>query len=232
MTDTDQRERILVVEDDEDMGALLARGLGAEGYAVDVASNGVDALILAASTPFAATVLDIMLPGMSGFEICRRLREGQPTVPILLLTARDAVDDRVRGLDAGADDYLVKPFEFQELAARIRAIRRRESLTPTTVVTVADLVIDSHHHTVTAAGKPVALSPKEFALVRLLAENVGEPVSRATILTALWGSTDHLDANIVDQYVSYLRRKLDPAVCGVTLATVRGVGYRLVIAGQ
>ena len=114
MTDTDQRERILVVEDDEDMGALLARGLGAEGYAVDVASNGVDALILAASTPFAATVLDIMLPGMSGFEICRRLREGQPTVPILLLTARDAVDDRVRGLDAGADDYLVKPFEFQE----------------------------------------------------------------------------------------------------------------------
>lgn len=223
-------ERVLVVEDEHEMGRLLARGLASEGYTVELVSTGVDALILAAKMTFSVTVLDIMLPGMSGFEVCRRLRQNQPFMPILLLTARDAVDDRVRGLDAGADDYLVKPFEFAELNARIRAIRRREYMVPVQVLEVGNTRIDNHQHHVIVDGRTLSLSPKEFLLLRLLAENLDVAVSRERILTEIWGSIEHTDANVVDQYVSYLRRKLDPVATGITLATVRGVGYRLTAA--
>lgn len=209
------------------MARLLGQGLANEGYLVDRASNGVDALILASSVPFAIAVLDIMLPGMSGFEVCRRLREAHPFLPILLLTARDAVDDRVRGLDSGADDYLVKPFEFTELHARMRAIRRREQLVPAQQITVGRVRINSHDHQVTVGDMPMPLSPKEFALLRLLAANASSTVSRAQILTQIWGSVEHTDANVVDQYLSYLRRKLDPTASGIELVTVRGIGYRL-----
>lgn len=223
----DNRERILVAEDDAEMARLLAEGLASGGYTVDSASNGTDALILASSTPFVAAVLDIMMPGMSGFELCRRLRETQPALPILLLTARDAVDDRVRGLDAGADDYLVKPFEFAELHARLRAIRRREGLISAQVLRVGHLEIDQHSHAVRMGGATLSLSPKEFALLRFLADNAGSTMTRVQILNDVWGSVDYTDANVVDQYLSYLRRKLDPQKSGVEIVTVRGVGVRM-----
>ena len=174
----DTRERILVAEDDPEMARLLAEGLASGGYAVDSAANGTDAMILTSKTTFAAAVLDIMMPGMSGFELCRRLRETQPTLPILLLTARDAVDDRVRGLDAGADDYLVKPFAFAELHARLRAIRRREGLTVAPILRLGRLEVDQHSHVVRMGNTTVSLSPKEFALLRFLLDNAGETPSR------------------------------------------------------
>lgn len=219
--------RLLIVEDDTEMGALLLRGLGDEGYDVDLATDGVQALVLASAADFGVAVLDVMLPGMSGLELCRRLRRDHPSLPILLLTARDAVEDRVRGLDAGADDYLVKPFALTELAARLRAIRRREESAPTKLTRVGHLVIDNHEHVVTAGTTRVSLSPKEFALLRLLAQNADRTVTREHILREIWGTTDHTDANVVDQYMSYLRRKLDPLNTGVTLATRRGVGFQL-----
>jgi DNA-binding response OmpR family regulator len=222
--------RLLVVEDEDEMARLLVRGLTEEGYEVERASNGVDALILAGAKEFAATILDIMLPGMSGFEVCRRLRASQPQLPILLLTARDSVEDRVRGLDAGADDYLIKPFAFTELNARLRAIRRREALVPPSTTRVGNITIDSHDHLVTVDGTAVSLSPKEFALLRLLADNANSTVTRDEILTEVWGSVDHLDANVVDQYMSYLRRKLDPLRTNASILTERGVGFYLSVA--
>jgi two-component system OmpR family response regulator len=223
----DLHEQVLVVEDDPEMGRLLERGLADEGYRVDLTVNGMDALIRASSGEHSVAVLDVMLPGMSGFELCRRLRDTQPLLPILMLTARDEVADRVRGLDAGADDYLVKPFALSELAARLRAIRRRESLLPVTRIEVGNMVIDNHEHLVRINGKAVALSPKEFSLLRLLADHLDETVPRETILTEVWGTVGHTDANVVDQYVSYLRRKLFPAASGVALTTARGVGFSL-----
>ncbi|CAN5369606.1 response regulator transcription factor [soil metagenome] len=219
--------RLLVVEDEDEMGGLLSRGLGEEGYAVDLATDGVQALMLASRTEFAVAVLDVMLPGMSGLELCRRLRQEQPSLPILLLTARDAVEDRVRGLDAGADDYLVKPFALTELAARLRAIRRREELAPTKLLHVGRLVIDNHEHLVSVGSTKIALSPKEFAVLRLLAQNADQTVTREHILREIWGTVEHTDANVVDQYMSYLRRKLEPLDTGVVLATRRGVGFLL-----
>ncbi|MCS5716164.1 response regulator transcription factor [Herbiconiux sp. CPCC 205716] len=219
--------RVLVVEDDTQLGPLLVRGLADEGYDAEWCQDGTSALIRAGRGDLAVAMLDVMLPGMSGFELCRRLRDGDPGLIILMLTARDDVDDRVKGLDAGADDYLVKPFAFAELAARLRALRRRESVAASPRLEVAGLVVDSHDHAVTAGGTPVQLSPKEFALLRLLAQNVDETVPREQILQEIWGSIQHTDPNIVDQYVSYLRRKVDPVGSGVTLRTVRGVGFRL-----
>ncbi|NQX36957.1 response regulator transcription factor [Herbiconiux sp. VKM Ac-2851] len=218
---------VLVVEDDAQLGPLLVRGLADEGYDATWLQDGTAALIESQGVNFSVAVLDVMLPGMSGFELCRRLRIDHPALIILMLTARDDVDDRVRGLDSGADDYLVKPFAFTELAARLRALRRRESLTTSPRLEVAGLLIDSHDHTVTAHGIPVALSPKEFALLRLLARNLATTLPRDQILLEIWGTVQHTDPNIVDQYVSYLRRKLDPIDTGVTLRTVRGIGFRL-----
>ncbi|MEP6480556.1 MAG: response regulator transcription factor [Rhodoglobus sp.] len=219
--------RILVVEDELEMGRLLSRGLGDEGYEVELATDGVQALVLAGKGEFALAVLDVMLPGMSGLELCRRLRAAIPALPILLLTARDAVEDRVRGLDAGADDYLVKPFTLSELAARLRAIRRREVLAPAKRTRVGRLTIDNRDHLVRVGSTKLSLSPKEFALLRLLAQHANEVVTREHILQEIWGTTDNRDANVVDQYMSYLRRKLEPLDSGVLLATRRGVGFEL-----
>ncbi|GAA1000808.1 response regulator transcription factor [Subtercola frigoramans] len=219
--------RLLVVEDEEEMGRLIARGLEAEGYAVDVTDNGVDALIKAGSVSYVAALVDVMLPGMSGFEFCRHLRSQASTLPILLLTARDAVDDRVRGLDAGADDYLTKPFAFAELTARIRALVRRETATPKLSVRVGQLVIDNQTRRAVIAGTSLALSPKEFELLRVLAQRQGEVLTRSEILTEVWGKSENIDANVVDQYVSYLRRKIDPLGSGISIITRRGIGYGL-----
>lgn len=216
-----------MVEDDEQMGALLQRGLSDEGYRVSVAPDGMQALIKARETPPSIAILDVMLPGMSGFEVCKWLRELDPSVRVLMLTARDDVDDRVRGLDAGADDYLIKPFAFTELTARLRALRRRDALQPQTHLELGEVSMDALKHIVTVRGRTLHLSPKEFALLQLLMQNLGEAVPRTTILSELWGTTAHADANIVDQYVSYLRKKLDPLEAGVGILTERGVGFRI-----
>lgn len=219
--------RILIVEDDPQMRRLLERGLDADGYSVTAVDNGMDALIAVAEHEFALAVLDVMLPHMSGYEVCRRIRESGSAMPVLLLTARDAVEDRVFGLDSGADDYLTKPFAFVELTARIRALLRRDASGEKLTVTVGGLTLNSATLRSSVAGKPLTMSPKEFALLRLFAVNAGATISRNTILEEVWGSSENIDHNIVDQYVSYLRRKLDTTLAGVQLTTVRGAGYML-----
>lgn len=209
------------------MGDLLARGLGAEGYDVELVDTGVDALIAAMTIHFTVAVVDVMLPGMTGFELCRRLKEADVEPAVLLLTARDSVEDRVFGLDSGADDYLTKPFAFAELSARLRALVRRGDPANRLSLTVGSLNLDSRTMTATLGGRPVALSPKEFTLLRLLASNLGVLVTRKRILEEVWGGPAHIDANIVDQYTSYLRRKLGAYDSGMHLTTVRGAGYIL-----
>ena len=209
------------------MGALVERGLREEGYEVTLVGNGMDALIAAANDDFSAAAIDVMLPEMTGFEICRHLRQRGSTLPVLLLTARDAVEDRVFGLDSGADDYLTKPFAFAEFSARIRALVRRDSATAKAVLRVGRLELDPRTVRAVIAGTPVALSTKEFALLSLLVSRPGESLTRTEILQEVWGTTKHIDLTIVDQYVSYLRRKLEPTDSGVSIVTVRGVGYQL-----
>jgi two-component system OmpR family response regulator len=221
--------RILIVEDDDQMGAIIERGLVAEGYDVVRVTNGIDALIAAAHAEFDLAAIDVMLPQMSGFEICRRVRETGSTMPVLLLTARDTVEDRVYGLDSGADDYLTKPFAFAELKARVRALLRRQSMGTPLSIELGRLMLDSRDLKVTVAGRAVPVSPKEFSLLRLLASRAGSTVDRATILEEIWDGTAHIDPNIVDQYISYLRRKIDSAAAGVRIVTVRGSGYTVEI---
>jgi two-component system, OmpR family, response regulator len=221
--------RVLVVEDEPEMAALLRRGLIAGGYEVDVAADGVAGMALALDTSYDLAVLDVMLPGMSGFELCRRLRESGGAGSILLLTARDAVDDRVRGLDAGADDYLTKPFDFAELTARLRAIRRRNPADATRLQ-VGNVRLDLLRQLVQVDDTTLRLSRTEFDVLRLLAENEGQVLSRSTILESIWGSTVY-HPNVVDQYISYLRRKLDPAGASARITTARGVGFRLTADG-
>ena len=217
--------KILVVEDDDQMGELIQRGLHAEGYEIVRTGNGMDALIAINNDDFALAAIDVMLPGMSGFEICRRIRDSGNTMPVLLITARDTVEDRVFGLDSGADDYLTKPFAFAELTARVRAMLRRHSMGTPASLELGRLAIDSRDLKVTVAGRIVSLSPKEVALLRLLCSHAGETVDRTTILEEIWNGTEHIDPNIVDQYISYLRRKIDSDAAGIRIVTVRGAGY-------
>ncbi|MCU1570101.1 MAG: two-component system response regulator [Naasia sp.] len=221
--------RILVVDDEPEMAALLVRGLRGEGHEVIAAHDGVAALGEAGTEPIDLAVLDVMLPGMSGFELCRRIKERDETTAVILLTARDAVDDRVRGLDAGADDYMIKPFAFAELAARIRAVRRRDALTVPARIEVGTLTIDLRRHRARAGAKDLSLSRTEFDVLRVLAEHAGDTVSRAELLTEVWETSENIDSNIVDQYVSYLRRKLDLAGAGARIVTARGVGFSLTL---
>ncbi|MET0974280.1 MAG: response regulator transcription factor [Leifsonia sp.] len=223
--------RVLVVDDEPEMGALLARGLRGEGYVVDVAEDGIGALGLVAEHEPQLALLDVMLPGMSGFELCRHLKARSPQLGIILVTARDAVDDRVRGLDAGADDYLIKPFAFEELAARLRALRRRDAIAPAQRLEIDDLRIDVVRRRIIVGDAEVRLSATEFDVLRVLAERVGEIVPRADILSEVWGSARFIDQNIVDQYVSYLRRKLEP-VTRARIVTARGVGFILTTGDQ
>lgn len=219
--------RVLIVEDEPEMADLLARGLRGEGYLVDIADNGIDAITLSGEGGYDIAVLDVMLPGMSGFEVCRWLRRQSDRLAIILLTARDAVDDRVRGLDAGADDYLTKPFEFAELAARLRALRRRDAI-GASVLDVSGLQIDVARHAISTGGKELRLSRTEFDLLRLLAAHPGRVLPRSEILDTIWGSATYIDPNIVDQYVSYVRKKLDTVQSPVSIVTARGVGFQLI----
>ncbi len=209
------------------MGDLVVRGLTGEGHHVEYAENGVDALIAVQEEAPNLVIIDVMLPGMSGFEVCRRIRETNPDIGLLLLTARSGVEDRVFGLDAGADDYLTKPFAFAELNARVRALLRRDSNKDVMTVAAGPLRLDTRDLSATVNGGRVAFSPKEFVILRLLAEHLGAVVTRQQILEEAWGMTEFIDQNIVDQYVSYLRRKLGQNDAGLHLVTVRGKGYIL-----
>jgi two-component system OmpR family response regulator len=219
--------RVLVVEDEVRMSRVLKRGLEEEGHAVDLASDGPDGLWLATENPYAAIVLDVMLPGFDGFELCRKLRTAGVWVPVLMLTARDAVDDRVRGLDAGADDYLVKPFSLLELAARLRALARRDDRARPAVLSEGDLKLDPASKRTWRGGTELRLSPKEFALLELFLRHPGVLLSRSQILDAAWDFAYDGSSNVVDQYVTYLRRKIDTPFGRHDLETVRGMGYRL-----
>jgi two-component system OmpR family response regulator len=224
--------KVLVVEDDPAMAALLDRGLTDEGYEVTRVDNGMDALIAVANSTFSAAAIDVMLPEMSGYEICRHLRNQGNLLPVLLLTARDSIDDRVHGLDSGADDYLTKPFAFAELSARIRALVRRDSAVPKQMLRVGNLQLDIQAVRATLDDRIVPLSTKEFSLLRMLAMRPGETATRAEILQEVWGTTRHIDPTIVDQYVRYLRKKLQPIESGVEVETVRGIGYALVAVAE
>ena len=209
------------------MSSLLRRGFGENGYAVDVAANGADALWLATEAHFDAVVLDLMLPDMDGFKVCRSLRAAGCWAPVLMLTARDSVDDRVRGLDAGADDYVVKPFSFAELSARVRALLRRGAQARPTVLQVGDLRLDPALHQAWRGDDEIKLSPKEMALLELFMRHPDEVVTRTRILEHVWDFAFDGLSNVVDQYVSYLRKKIDKPFRRKDLQTVRGVGYRL-----
>ncbi|HEU4355227.1 MAG TPA: response regulator transcription factor [Actinomycetota bacterium] len=219
--------RVLVVEDEVKMAGLLKRALEEEGYAVDVAGRGEDALWFGAENPYDAIVLDVMLPDLDGFEVSRRLREAGRWSPVLMLTARDAVADRVAGLDAGADDYLTKPFSFAELLARLRALVRRGAAERPAVLRVGDLTLDPARRTVTRDGTSIDLTAREFALLEYLMRHAGEVLSRTQLIEHVWDFAYDGDSNVVDVYVGYLRNKVDRPFGRDSIRTVRGAGYRL-----
>jgi two-component system OmpR family response regulator len=216
-----------VVEDEPKLAALVARGLREEGYAVDVAERGEDALWMAHAAPYDAILLDVMLPGADGFDVCRRLRSEEVWSPILMLTARDAVGDRVTGLDAGADDYLPKPFAFDELVARVRALVRRAPTERPTVLEVGSLRLDPAAHRAWRHDAVLDLSPKELALLEVFMRNPGRVLSRSQLLDSAWDIGFERRSNIVDVYVRYLRDKIDRPFGCASLETIRGIGYRL-----
>ncbi|GAC1321036.1 MAG: response regulator transcription factor [Chloroflexota bacterium] len=219
--------RLLLVEDQPKVARFIQRGLEEEHYAVDIAASGEDALAFVDVTSYDLIVLDVMLPGISGVEVCRRLREQRNTVPILMLTARDALEDKVVGLDVGADDYLTKPFAFAEFLARVRALLRRQDTVKTTEIQVADLVLDTASHEVTRAGQVIELASKEYAVLEYLMRRAGQVVTRTMILEAVWSYDFDPGSNVVDVYIRYLRRKLDDPYPVKLLETIRGTGYRL-----
>jgi DNA-binding response OmpR family regulator len=217
--------RILVVEDEPQMAALLARGLEEELYEVSVAKDGKAALDLSTSHEFDVILLDVMLPKIGGLEVARQIRRREQSTPLLMLTARDALPDIVKGLDAGADDYLTKPFSFQELLARIRALVRRHEFRRKTVVETGDLVLDTTSFRAFRAGREIYLSLTEFRLLELLVRNSGRIVSRSEILTSVWGSGRVVTENTLDAFVRLLRRKVDPESETKLIQTHRGFGY-------
>jgi len=217
--------RVLLVEDDKRLSGSLARGLRCEGYAVDLAASGEQALSAAHVHDYDLVILDVMLPGPDGVAVCRALREAGSWCPVLMLTARDGVADRVRGLDAGADDYLIKPFDFGELVARARALMRRGTPERPTVITAGDLEVDPAARSVTRAGRRIALSTREFAVLEFLVRRAGKIVSRTELLEHVWDRNYEGSTNIIDVYVGYLRRKLENPFGQPLIHTVRGAGY-------
>jgi two-component system, OmpR family, response regulator len=219
--------RVLVVEDNPKIAALVSRALSEDGIAADRAERGEDALWMAGSTDYDAIVLDVMLPGIDGFETCRRLRDDGVRSPVLMLTALDAVHDRVAGLDGGADDYLTKPFSVNELLARLRALGRRGPVAHPVVLTVGDIRLDPVSHRAWRGEVEVVLSPKEFSLLEVLMRAPGHVLSRYQLLEHAWGHEYENRSNVVDVYVRYLREKIDRPFGADSIETVRGIGYRL-----
>ena len=219
--------RVLIVEDETKMAALLRRGMQAEGIAADIAGRGEDALWMAGSTDYDAIVLDLMLPGIDGVEVCRRLRADEVWAPILMLTARDGVGDRVSGLDSGADDYMAKPFSFAELLARLRALVRRGSNARPTELVVGDLKLDPAAHRARRGGVDIELSAKEFAILETFMRRPGEVLTRFQLLEHAWDYDYENRSNVVDSFVRLLRKKIDKPFGTNSIETVRGAGYRL-----
>ncbi|RJP37297.1 MAG: DNA-binding response regulator [Desulfobacteraceae bacterium] len=217
--------RILVIEDEKRMAAFIQRGLKEQHYAVDVANSGDEGLFLAETNTYDLIVLDIMLPGVDGFAVCRKLRQSGNNVPILMLTARDDVRDRIFGLDSGADDYLTKPFAFGEFLARVRVLLRRRQHENTTLLKVADLELDQIHRTVSRAGKPIELTPTEYALLEYLMLHAGRIVTRTMISEHVWNQDFDSFSNVINVYINYLRKKVDADFPVKLIHSIRGVGY-------
>lgn len=219
--------RILVVEDEQRIAAFIKRGLEEEHYAVDVVYDGEDALDWADVVDYDTIVLDVLLPKKDGIQVCRELRAQGNKVPILILTARDAIEDRVSGLDSGADDYMVKPFAFQELLARLRALLRRSGEVKTTRLEVGDLTLDTLTHRAIRGGKVIELTAREYALLEFLMRHPGQVLSRTQIIEHVWNYDFFTSSNVVDVYVRYLRRKIDRESEIKLIKTVRGAGYKI-----
>ena len=219
--------RILVIEDDPKLAELLARSLREQAYAVDVAGDGETALVNAAVTPYDALVLDVTLPGRSGLEVCRELRARGSRVPVLMLTARDAVRDRVTGLDAGADDYVTKPFAIEELLARLRALMRRGPEMLPSTITVGDLIVDTRSQTASRGGARLSLTSKEYAMLEHLARNAGRVIGRAELCEHVWDENHDPFSNAIEVYINRLRRKIDEGAPTRLIHTRRGAGYLL-----
>jgi DNA-binding response OmpR family regulator len=223
----DEGMRLLLVEDDARISRFVAKGLREQAYAVDVAGTGDDALYQAAVNTYDLVILDVMIPGRDGFAVCRELRKSGQRMPILMLTARDAVEDRIAGLDHGADDYLTKPFEFRELLARLRALLRRSGELHPEKITVADLVLDTGAQSATRTGRHITLTTKEYALLEYLARNAGRVVGRAEIAEHVWDETFDPFSNLIEVYINRLRRKIDAESAKPLVHTRRGAGYIL-----
>jgi two-component system OmpR family response regulator len=219
--------RILVVEDDRKLGPVLVRGFATDSIAADLVTTGQDAIVRAGATDYAVIVLDVMLPDRDGFDVCRMLREQQVDSPVLMLTARDGIADRVHGLDSGADDYLVKPFSFAELLARVRAMSRRGPIERQVVLQVGDLRLDSARHQVWRGDTAIDLSKKEYAVLEALMRRPGHVLSRFDLLEQVWGYDYENRSNVVEVYIGYVRAKIDRPFDRKSLQTIRGVGYRI-----
>jgi two-component system, OmpR family, response regulator len=217
--------RVLVVEDEVKIARAIRRGLEHEGYATDLVATGEEAILQATEYDYDAVVLDVMIRAPDGFAVCRQMRARNRWAPVLMLTARDSVEDRIRGLDAGADDYLVKPFSFGELLARLRALLRRAPAARPAILRAGDVALDPSTHVVTRGGRPVALSAREFALLEFLMRHPGQVLTRTAMLEHVWDYRFGGDSNVVDVYIGYLRRKLDEPFGPPLIRTVRGVGY-------
>ena len=224
--------RILVIEDDQALARFIAKGLRENGCAVDVAHDGIEGAHLGLTEAYDALVLDILLPGKSGYEVIRELRRNNLAVPILCLTARDRVADRVAGLDLGADDYMVKPFHFSELLARLRALQRRSPRMTPTELRVSDLTLDAASRRVARAGKPIELTPKEFSLLEYLMRHAGSVVTRTAIIENVWDMNFDSLTNVVDVFINRLRLKIDKPFETKLINTVRGVGYVIKAEGD
>ncbi len=219
--------RILVVEDERKVASFIARGLEEESHAVDVASTGPDAEFLAQANSYDLIVLDLMLPGKDGIEVCRSLRARGLRTPILMLTARDSLSDKVEGLDSGADDYLTKPFAFEEFLARVRALLRRGPMSRPAVLQVADLVLDRETRTARRGNREIPLTNREYALLEFLMRRAGKVLTRAVLAEHVWGVHFDTESNVIDVTVSHLRQKVDSGADALLIRTVRGVGYSL-----
>jgi len=219
--------RILLVEDEERIAAFIRKGLKEELYTVDVARDGSEALDIAGAGEYDLIILDLRLPVRDGISVCRELRAQGNTTPILMLTARDTIDDRVRGLDAGADDYLVKPFAFQELLARLRALARRPPVVQDLTLRMANLTLDTRTHQARRDAQLIELSAREYCLLELLMRQPGQVLTRTQIAEQIWGYDFDANSNVVDVYIRYLRRKVDDPFEPKLIQTVRGVGYKL-----
>lgn len=219
--------RILVIEDEKKIAALIKRGLKEEGYASDLASDGEEGLFMASTNQYDVIILDVMLPKLDGINICRRLREKKIPTPVIMVTAKDAVTDKVKGLDSGADDYLTKPFAFEELLARIRVLLRKPDGQSASRLRVDDLELDLLTHRVTREGKEIILTTKEYALLEYLMRNPGSVVTRTMISEHVWDINFDTDTNVIDVYINYLRRKIDDGFKKNLIHTIRGRGYTL-----